>query len=47
MKTHFKIGHFLFVLGILSLLIGSARLNGALEYNSFISNKLFQYYSLL
>ncbi|WNN74366.1 hypothetical protein RKS58_13260 [Lysinibacillus capsici] len=39
MKTHSKIGHIIFVLGILSLSIGSARLTGALEYNSFISNK--------
>ncbi|HBT74346.1 MAG TPA: hypothetical protein DEB37_19575 [Lysinibacillus sp.] len=39
MKTHSKIGHIIFVLGILSLSIGSARLTGALEYNRFISNK--------
>ncbi|MFJ6210830.1 hypothetical protein [Lysinibacillus sp. NPDC092081] len=39
MKTHSKIGHIIFVLGIFSLSIGSARLTGALEYNSFISNK--------
>lgn len=41
MKTHSKIGHIIFVLGILSLSIGTARLTGALEYNSFISNKSF------
>ncbi|OCX62685.1 hypothetical protein BFM98_01390 [Lysinibacillus sp. AR18-8] len=39
METPSKIGHIIFVLGILSLSIGSARLTGALEYNSFISNK--------
>ncbi|HBJ01198.1 hypothetical protein [Lysinibacillus fusiformis] len=39
MKTHSKIGHIIFVFGILSLSIGSVRLIGALEYNSFISNK--------
>lgn len=39
MKTPSKIGHIIFVLGILSLSIGSVRLTGALEYNSFISNK--------
>lgn len=39
MKTHSKIGHIIFVLGILSLSIGLARLTGALEYNRFISNK--------
>lgn len=41
MKTHSKIGHIIFVLGILSLSIGTVRLTGALEYNSFISNKSF------
>lgn len=39
METPSKIGHIIFVLGILSLSIGSARLTGALSYNSFISNK--------
>lgn len=39
MKTHSKIGYIIFVLGIFSLSIGSARLTGSLEYNSFISNK--------
>ncbi|MEY2355565.1 hypothetical protein [Lysinibacillus capsici] len=39
METPSKIGHIIFVLGILSLSIGSARLTGALAYNSFISNK--------
>ncbi|MEG0385199.1 MAG: hypothetical protein RR642_10635 [Solibacillus sp.] len=39
MKTHSTIGFIIFILGIILLSSGMGRLSGALEYNSFISNK--------